>query len=173
MITLISGTNRPGSRTKKVTDFYAGLLKSKGVEANIIDLTELPENFPALVFRRQEQTEKVAHIQHLIDRSTAVVFVVPEYNGSFPGALKTFIDLLRYPDSFKGKTGVLVGLGSGMQGSILALSHLTDILHYMGMHVLPQKVRLATIDRYLVNGQITEPLYLQLLDEQIEALLKD
>lgn len=172
MITLISGTNRPSSRTRKVTDFYAGLLKQKGVEVKIVDLIDLPENFPALVFRRQQQTEEVARIQQLIDRSSVVVFIVPEYNGSFPGALKTFIDLLRYPDSFKGKKGVLVGLGSGMQGSILALSHLTDILHYMGMHVLPQKVRLAMIDRYLENGQITEPLYLQLLDEQIEALLK-
>jgi chromate reductase len=171
MITIVSGTNRPLSRTFQIAEFYASLLATKHIESQIIDLVKLPENFPSLVFNRQNQTAEVAAIQQIIDYSDKLVFIVPEYNGSFPGALKTFIDLLRYPDSLKGKKAVLVGLSSGIQGGILALSHLTDIFHYMGMQVLPQKVRLAHVHRFLENGKITEPLYLQLLDEQMNALL--
>ncbi len=172
MITIVSGTNRPSSRTRQIAEFYTSLLAARQTESQIIDLVHLPENFPALVFKRENQPAEVAAFQQIIDNSQKLVFVVPEYNGSFPGALKTFIDLLRYPDSFKGKQAALVGLSSGVQGGVLALSHLTDIFHYMGMHVFPQKVRLAMIDRYLIDGKITEPLHLQLLDEQINALLK-
>ena len=67
------------------------------------------------------------------------VFVVPEYNGSFPGVFKAFVDGLKYPASFKDKKCALVGISSGTQGGALALSHLTDIFNYLGMNVLALK----------------------------------
>ena len=40
------------------------------------------------------------------------------------------------------KKAALVGISSGVQGAGLALSHLTDIFNYCGMHVLAQKPKL-------------------------------
>jgi chromate reductase len=43
---------------------------------------------------------------------------------------------------------------------------------YLGTAVLPQRVRLPFIDKYLTEeGLLTEPLYQQLLREQVLELL--
>ena len=42
-----------------------------------------------------------------MSQSEKFVFIVPEYNGSFPGVLKTFIDGLAFPDTFEQKKNVL------------------------------------------------------------------
>jgi chromate reductase len=52
------------------------------------------------------------------------------------------------------------------------LSHLTDILFYLGTSVLPQRVRLPNISKAMSKeGDITDPLLRQVLREQAEALL--
>jgi NAD(P)H-dependent FMN reductase len=104
--------------------------------------------------------------------SDKFVFVVPEYNGSFPGVLKAFIDGLDYPNPFKNKKCALVGLSSGVQGGALALSHLTDILNYLGMHVLALKVRMPGIERIFSEGVISDKLVLELLDMQVKDLME-
>ncbi|WP_316934213.1 hypothetical protein [Hymenobacter sp. AT01-02] len=46
------------------------------------------------------------------------------------------------------------------------------MLMYLGTAVLPQRVRLPFIDQHLTTeGQLTEPLYQQLLREQVTHLL--
>ena len=86
--------------------------------------------------------------------------------------LKAFIDGLPYPGGVRGKKAALVGLSSGSQGGLLALSHLTDILMYLGTTVLPARVRLPGIDQHLTSsGELTNSLYLQLLKEQAGQLL--
>nr|WP_317172320.1 NAD(P)H-dependent oxidoreductase [Hymenobacter sp. BRD67] len=88
------------------------------------------------------------------------------------GALKSFIDALPYPGGIRGKKAALVSLSSGSMGGALALSHLTDILFYLGTTVLPQRVRLPHISQHLSpEGEVNSPLFRQLLREQAEALL--
>ena len=66
-----------------------------------------------------------------------------------------------------------MSLSSGSQGGLLALSHLTDILFYLGTAVLPQRVRLPHISQVLTKeGEITDPLLRQVLRQQAETLLK-
>jgi NAD(P)H-dependent FMN reductase len=73
--------------------------------------------------------------------------VVPEYNGSFPGVLKVFIDACKFPDSFFGKKAALVGLSSGKYGNIRGIDHLTGICHYINLHVLPMRLHIPAIDK--------------------------
>jgi NAD(P)H-dependent FMN reductase len=99
------------------------------------------------------------------------VFVVPEYNYSFPGVLKAFIDGLKYPDSLTNKKAALVGLSSGMQGASVALSHLTDILMYMGVNLVGLQIKLSRIEANMEGTKITSPVYNQLLNTQVERLI--
>ena len=172
MITLISGTNRPRSTTRLVADFYAQRLHAHGAPYALVDLQELPADFTATALYGESGRNPAFNL--LADRAAAadkLVFIVPEYNYSFPGVLKAFIDGLPYPGGIRGKKAALVGLGTGAQGGAIALSHLTDVLHYLGTAVLPQKPRLAHIDQHFREGAFVKPLYQQLLDEQITALL--
>lgn len=174
MLTIIVGTNRPDSRARRVADLYARLLAEHSAEARILDLLELPADFTkSALYDNAGSHEGFNRLASQVSSADKLVFIVPEYNCSFPGVLKAFIDGLPYPAGLGNKKAALVGLSSGGQGGLLALNHLTDILMYLGTAVLPQRVRLPFIDRHLnANGELTEPLYQQLVREQVVHLLK-
>jgi len=172
MITIISGTNREGSYSRVVAEIYGEILEQKGHTFRIVDLKDLPPDFIfSASFEKTGAHTGFNEIQAQVDASDRFVFVVPEYNGSFPGVLKAFIDGLRYPGSFEGKKAALVGLASGHMGGALALSHLTDVLHYMGMMVIPIKPRLPRISKILVNRKFADEFYTGLLESQAEMLI--
>ena len=172
MILIISGTNRPDSLSLQIAQLYQTLLTQRHQPSEILDLQDLPLDFasPAL-YNRELYSQEFLDLRAQVASAQKIVFIVPEYNNSFPGVLKAFIDGLEYPHALRNKKGALVGLSTGSQGGALALSHLTDILNYCGLHVLAQKPRLAYVHKHLQEGTFTNPLYLQLLEEQVEALI--
>lgn len=172
MITIIAGTNRSNSVSATLAAYYQALLQEKNTPSQILDLSELPADFIFSALYHNTGKNKVFNeITARLQQSEKFVFIVPEYNGSFPGVLKAFIDGMDYPNPLRGKKAALVGLSSGVQGASLALSHLTDILNYLGMHVLAQKPRLAKIEENMTENRLKNKLYIQLLQEQVDALL--
>jgi chromate reductase len=173
LITLLVGTNRPQSRARLIANLYAELLAELGSASQILDLAELPADFTTTALYDQAGTNAAYNqLAGLLDASRKLVIIMPEYNGSFPGVLKAFIDGLPYPGGIRGKQAALVGLSSGTQGGLLAMSHLTDILLYLGTIVLPQRVRLLSIAQDLTAaGVLSNTFAVQLLREQAQALL--
>lgn len=173
MITLISGTNRPESNSIAIVNMYAALLQARGVAYQILDLAQLPHDFTfSAMYENVGKNEQFNKLASMISAADKFVFVVPEYNSSFPGVLKAFIDGLTYPNTFLNKKGALIGLSSGMQGSGLALSHLSDILNYLGMHVMAMRLKLAHIEKNFDGKQLTNELYQELLEQHVEQFLK-
>ncbi|NVO31262.1 NADPH-dependent FMN reductase [Hymenobacter lapidiphilus] len=174
MLTIVVGTNRPDSRARRLADLYACLLAEHDVEASILDLLELPADFTfSALYANAGSHDGFNRLAEQASAADKLVFIVPEYNCSFPGVLKAFIDGLPYPSALSNKKAALVGLSSGGQGGLLALNHLTDVLMYLGTAVLPQRVRLPFIDKHLNDdGELTEPFYEMLLREQIPHLLR-
>lgn len=172
MITLISGTNRPESNSIAIVNMYAALLQKHGEPYQILDLAKLPADFiVSALYDNTGKNEQFNNLAGMIAGSDKFVFVVPEYNSSYPGVLKAFIDGLSYPNTFKNKKGALIGLSSGMQGSGLALSHLTDVLNYLGMHVMAMRLKLAHIEKNFDGTQLTNKLYNELLEQHVEQFL--
>lgn len=167
-ILVIAGTNRPNSVSGKIAQIYSNILTEKGVEASKIDLSDLPPNFGQAYFVDKSMFQ--AH-QTMIDAHQTVVFVVPEYNGSFPGALKSWLDGLRYPDTWRGKMIAFVGISSGDQGGLLAISHLTDIFMYAGGNILGLKVRLPFIKKNFEN-EVLPANFVAYLDKQMQEIIK-
>lgn len=172
MITIITGTNRPASNSRAVANLYGGLLHERNIPSQILDLADLPADFTrSALYDNIGTDEEFNKLSSLINTSDKFVFIVPEYNGSFPGVLKAFIDGLAYPNTFRNKKAALVGLSSGAQGSGLAMSHLTDIFNYLGMHVLALKPRLAQFGQNYDGTAITNDFYLELLNQQIDQFI--
>ncbi len=173
VINLLVGTNRPGSRARRIANLYAALLTGMGAENQILDLAELPADllFSAL-YANAGTNPAFNRLAAMLDAGNKLVIFTPEYNASFPGALKAFIDGLPYPGGLRGKKVALVGISNGGQGGLLAMTHLTDVLMYLGTTVLPQRVRLPFIDQDLTpEGTLRHDLSRQLLREQATALL--
>jgi chromate reductase, NAD(P)H dehydrogenase (quinone) len=109
MITLIVGTNRPGSNTRKVSRHVEEIYAGSNVPLHVLDLTQLPQE----IFSASSYAEKPKSFHPFADavlKSSGLVIVSPEYNGGIPGALKYFIDMLKFPESFEKKPVCFVGL---------------------------------------------------------------
>lgn len=173
MITIVSSTNRNDALSYQISVLYQQVLKELGTDSEIINLNELPGDFTSTaLYENSGKNEDFNPFRKQMKLASKYVFIVPEYNGSFPGVLKAFIDGLEYPNTFKNKKCALVGLSSGVQGGGLALSHLTDIFNYCGMHVLAQKPKLARIEANINEDfEITNNLYMSLIREQAELLI--
>jgi len=172
MTTIICGTNRPNNVTSIVVRAYAELLKSKGEPTQILELEHLPHDF---IFRNDVIGDKnpvfsgmVAKFISNVDR---IVIISPEYNGGFPGVLKAFIDAV-WPGDMKGKRAALVGVASGRAGNLRGMDQLTNILHYLSVHVLPFKVPISSIEKYLDDArELTDENTLEVLNKQVELFL--
>jgi NAD(P)H-dependent FMN reductase len=172
MITIVVGTNRKNSMSRQVADYYKSILDTKGADSQVVDLVELPGDFvTSALYEENGKNARFNAIRTKVQSSDKLVFVVPEYNGSFPGVLKTFIDGLKYPEGIRDKKGALIGVSSGVQGGVFAMSHLTDIFNYLGMHVLALKPKLAGIEKNFADGKVTNALYNQLLNDQADKLI--
>lgn len=172
MIVIIIGTNRNNSLSRKVGLYYQKLLQSLGAESQIIDLAELPEDFAfSALYHNSGKNDAFNQFQNIVDATQKFVFIVPEYNGSFPGVLKTFLDGLRYPDSFNYKKAALVGISSGMQGNAVGLGHLNDILSYMGTNVLGLRMKLGSIRSHFDGEEFTFEVYRNFLTRQAKQLI--
>lgn len=173
MITIVAGTNRPDSKSIQVAEFYQKLLTSHQAESQILDLADLPNDFVfSALYNNSGKNEQFNALRSMMEASEKFVFVVPEYNNSFPGVFKAFIDGLSYPNALIHKKCALVGLSDGVQGNALGLSHLTDVLNYLGMHVLAQKVRIPFMNKNFIDGKILDDFINQLMDDQAQLFLK-
>lgn len=171
-IYIISGTNRQQAISIQVANVYQQEFKALGVEAEIIDLRELPADYLfSGLYENAGKSEGTIGFRKKMKEGVKFVFVIAEYNGSFPGVLKAFIDGLEFPDSFTNKKCALVGVSAGEQGAVLAMSHLTDILNYCGAHVLAKKPKLASIVAYMQDGIITNERYMKHIKLQVQQLL--
>ena len=171
-ITVIAATNRVGALSAQIAAHYAALLEQKGHPRQVLSLSELPADFIAkALYEHQGQHAGFNRLRAIMEATQKYVFIVPEYNGSFPGVLKAFIDGLQFPDTFKGKKCALVGVSKGPQGATQAMSHLTDIFHYLRMHVHPLKPRLAGIQDSQLATVLANAHYVKLLDEQATSMM--
>jgi NAD(P)H-dependent FMN reductase len=172
VITIISGTNRPQNISLKVAARLAELLTSMNQDVQILDLQKLPKDF---AFRNDvfgnPDPGFTAVADQFVNNAEKFIFVVPEYNGSFPGVCKTFIDAV-WPEQFKGKKAALVGLSSGRAGNLRGLDHLTGILHYLQVLVLPRRVNIIHVETQIdVDGTLTDQKTITQLHQLASALV--
>jgi chromate reductase len=163
MIVIISGTNRPGSNTRKVTANVEAIYKSLNVKIQLLDLAEMPPE----IFAPTSYAAKPAGFSRFIDSVLAadgLVVVTPEYNGGFPGVLKYFIDMLPFPESLEGRPACFVGLSAGNWGALRPIEQLQSIFNYRNANIFPERVFIPGIGGLLNEGG-------QFASQEIEARL--
>jgi len=144
-ITIVSGTNRPNSTTRKVVAHLEGIYRKLGHPPKILDLVDLPIECLSPSAYAEKPAAFVGGFADPVLASDGLVVVVPEYNGSMPGSLKVFIDLLKFPESFDRRPVCFIGLAAGMWGALRAVEHLQGIFGYRNAFVYPDRVFLPSI----------------------------
>jgi len=160
MITIISGTNRKGSRTLQVAQYYLNILKPRLPDTRLLSLENIP------TYSREGPLLKAE--KELLIPSDKFIIIMPEYNGSFPGVLKALFDNTDIKKCWWYKKALLVGLADGRGGNLRGLEHMTNILHYLKMNVHYNKLPLSKINNELnAEGKFFNPGTAKAIEEQI------
>lgn len=170
-IVLISGTDRPNSKSLQLSKFILELYVQLGISPHLIDLNKLPmaDVADGDYYKGAKGSYKEA-VQRVTD-SDGVVVICPEYNGSFPGSLKLFIDYWKYPETFERRPIALVGLGTRW-GGLRPVEHLQQVFGYRNAFVFPNRVFLQNIKDVFRDGQIMDPFLLDLLKAQAQEFIQ-
>lgn len=172
MISILSGTYRKDNLTIKYSRLYKQLLEVKNQEVRLLDLGTLSVSFlhDNSIFGTASNDVDIL-LRTYIQEPEKIVIISPEYNGSFPGILKAFIDICD-PKLFSGKKAALVGIATGRAGNLRGMDHLTSILNYLDVTVLPLKVPISRAHLLMDNeGKITDEPTLKTLEKQIDKFL--
>jgi len=166
MIEVLAGTNRPGSNARRVADRLLSEYKKLNAPAQILDLADLPPE----IFSPSSYANKPASFTPFADRilkADGLHVVVPEYNGSFPGVLKYFVDMLKFPESFERKPVAFLGEAMGIWGAFRAVEQLQLIFGYRNALLLPERVWIPKIHQQLQpDGSIADKVTDGLVTDQ-------
>ena len=172
MIVIVSATNRTNAVSQHIARQYAGILDEYNEANTILSLEHLPADFiVSALYENVGKNQEFNQIREIMNNASKLVFIIPEYNGSFPGVLKVFIDGLDRSKALNEKKCAMVGISSGDQGGAMAMSHFCDILNYCGAHVLGYRLRIPGIKNLMTDNRITSPEYLARLHKQIRQLI--
>lgn len=171
-IVVFSCTNRPDSNTLKVSRIYEDILLEKSYEASVLDFSLLPQNIAFAETFGNRTPDYAALLKEYVSPIHKFIFVSPEYNGSFPGILKTFLDSM-HPREWAGKKACLVGVSDGRAGNLRGMDHLTGILHYLKMHVFHNKLPISVVGKGLnAQGHFISEAQMKVCVAQVEEFLK-
>jgi NAD(P)H-dependent FMN reductase len=111
------------------------LLQEKGVEVDLIDLAET--RLPMFGIKSRKD-ETVSCVGEKLRASDAMIFVTPEYHGSFSGALKNALD--HFWVEFSMKPIGVAAASAGQFGGINASVQLQHVILSLGAFPLPLKL---------------------------------
>ena len=157
MLALVQGSNRRDNLTRPVIDLLADRLRGAGREVEVVDLVELSGDLlhPGM-YEEGIDHDWLAAAETTLKRADGWLLAFPEYNGSFPGALKLFFDALSvrdYSGLFKGRVAALVGTASGRSGNVKGMEHLSSVLQYVGVTVMPTAQPVSLIETLLSDDR--------------------
>ena len=164
MITVVSATARPDSMTQQVSNYYSSILAESNVSFQEFSLA-------GLTYWHREPGFLDAETR-LIIPATKFIFVMPEYNGSFPGSIKSFIDNSDIKACWWGKKALLTGISDGRAGNLRGLEHMTAVLHYLRVDVHYNKLPISRIrEEFDPQGRILKPATEEAIRLQVEQFI--
>ena len=166
MITLLVGTNRPGSNTRKVAAQIETIYAGMNSPVRVLDLAQLPPE----IFLASSYEKKPLSFQPFADavlQASGLHVITPEYNGGLPGVLKYFIDMLKFPESFERRPVCFTGVAAGTWGALRPVEQLQAIFGYRYAYIYPERVFLPQVYNLLdESGKIKDAELLERLKKQ-------
>tara|TARA_B110000438_G_scaffold281143_1_gene307035 strand:+ start:269 stop:787 length:519 start_codon:yes stop_codon:yes gene_type:complete len=170
MISIISSTNRSNSNSLIVANKCQDIFNEKEVGNKLLSLEDLPDDFIFNNSFGNSTAEYLTLTDKYMNVPGKLVFVIPEYNGSFPGVLKAFVDSLDHL-SMGGKKACLIGLSSGHAGALRGLDHFTAVLHHLKIEVYSDKPKLSGIEKLINDNQLKDEKTIIRLAEMLDGFI--
>jgi NAD(P)H-dependent FMN reductase len=173
MLTLFHGTARPDSNSRKIANFYDELLGKRNVPHQFFTLEGVDESIFNKTYLHPKHPQLASIEDNILAPTTKYMFIIPEYNGSFPGMFKAFIDATDVKKCWYNKKASLTGVAEGRAGNLRGIEHLTNIFNHIKMNVLHFKIPISQVDKHLdENGQLNDHEIIKLINIQIDLFLE-
>ncbi len=143
-INILSATDRPGSMALKVSKHVQSKFDEENVETEVISLSDFPI-MDVAGGKYGKNIDSVTAFNARVLDCDGLVMVIPEYNGSFPGILKLFIDYLPFPEAFNKLPIAFIGEAAGAFGALRSVEQLQLIANYRNAYLFPERVFMQRI----------------------------
>lgn len=166
-ITVVSGSVRDDSQSRKVSDYLAKRLKGLSAEVTLVDLNE--SRLPLFDDGKSGQAEWDA-IKDYFENADGFIFVSPEWDGMFNVGLH---NMFHYALNALGhKPVMLVGVSSG-RGGAYPLAQM-KMMGQKNTHfvIVPENLRVMDVEKILVDGEFTEPSVRERAEYSMTLLLE-
>jgi NAD(P)H-dependent FMN reductase len=142
---IISGSVRKGRQTHKVSvELHKRLIGVGFTNSNLLDIAAY--NFPIAeerVGKLESPPSAIEEVQQILNDAEAMIFVSPEYHGSYSGALKNFLDY--FSKEFYRKPIAVASVSTGRFGGINASTEMQQLVLSLGAFAMPQKLIVPAI----------------------------
>jgi NAD(P)H-dependent FMN reductase len=169
-IHILSSTDRPGSNALKVSNYVKDFMDGK-TEVDLFSLKDFP--YADVVGGKYgEDIESVTAFNDAFLDADGYLFVVPEYNGGFPGVLKVFIDYLPFPDAMYKMPVSFIGEAAGSFGALRPVEHLQQILSYRKALIYSERMFISGVGKNFDRESGLKSDMLQgLLEDQLNGFI--
>lgn len=136
----LSGSLRTGSWNEQLLAVAVKGLQARGVEVDAWSFKAA--NIPIYDPDTSDTNPPAAMVDFKarVRGATGLLIACPEYNYSYPGALKNLLDFASRPpeqNPFKGRVTAQLGATNGPGGTLQAQAMLRHVLSGLGCHTLP------------------------------------
>jgi len=164
-IPIVLGTAREGAQSPKVADYVLKKAQEYGFET---ELVKPADHIDARTYRLIDGNPKAEKWNEIVSKASGFVFVIPEYNHSFPGELKILLDFL-YKEYY-GKVAGLIGVSAGGLGGARVVEHIKPVMANFGMYITQRTVFFSGVgDLFNEDGSIKDESY----DEKLLGLFEE
>ncbi len=164
-IPIVLGTAREGRQSEKVAKFVHSAAQLFDIETEFIDVkdfVEIPRTIPSW-----EESDKTKRWKEIAKRAAGFIFVIPEYNRSYPGEFKLLLDMA-YRE-YEGKAVGVVGVSSGKIGGARMIEHLMAIFMYLQMKAVVPSVYVGLVEN--LSKEDLEKQYTEDVKKMITKLI--
>jgi len=165
-IPIILGTARKGRQSEEVAKFILGAAKKAKLDTEIVDVRDY----------RIEATDNTGEIPQAkkwsekLVRADGLIIVSPEYNHTYPGELKMFLDMLY--EQYSRKPVGLVGVSGGQWGGTRGIQALRLTCLAFGMHPILETVYFAGVqEQFDGSGKIKNKSYEKKVNGMLRSLV--
>lgn len=170
-ITILTGSTRNGRLSPRAARMVEHAFnKEVSAKATTVDLAdfEIPFLAERLIYLSDPHPE-IVRFSQIIQNSSALIVVSPEYNGGIPGVLKNALDHLN--SEYENLLVGLVVVSAGPHGGSSALSTLNTFFSRVGARVIEPHLQINKIGETLdEQGRDTQNIYTDSLSAFVNAI---
>lgn len=172
-IAIISSSTRPSNNTHRVSlafDRKLGLVDDIAIDLLDLKQMDLPL-FTEVETRHPDPPVNLTDASQRLQQADAILFVSPEYNGSYSPALKNLVDSLNNREFFHKPIGV-VSVTEGSMGGIRGAIQMQQLILALFGYPIPEMMLVPRVRTHIdEKGNVLDDEFDRKMDDYLTTFL--